>query len=262
MRYLLWRDRKDQQRSDTMQTPRETPVRTQTADELGTEPAAQATGMPQAGAGFNVRDLVLSLGVNGALPFFTYQFLQGRGVGELPALIISGVFPAIATVVSVARARRVDILGGIALLGIAVGVLAALIGGDPKLVLIRESFVTAALGLAALVSLATPRPMLFLISRQMTAGNDPTRIAYMERAMTIPRWRRFFRILTLMWGGVWIGEFILKIVLVYSLSIAQVLVVGPLVFNTITFGLIALTVLYVRRARSASRAAITVTDAR
>jgi len=246
---------------DTMPTPHTTRSRMQSASgpvaPLMTPPAE--TLQPQ--SGFNVRDLALSLVVNGALPFLTYQFLRGRAVGELPALVISGVFPAIATGVSVARARRIDILGGIALLGIAVGVFAALVGGDVKLVLIRESFLTAALGLAALVSLAPPRPLMFLIGRQISAGNDPARLAQMERAITIPRWRRFFRILTLMWGTVWIGEFTLKVILVSSLSIAQVLVVGPILFNTVTFGMIGLTVWYVRRARSGIGATTAVREA-
>jgi len=171
-------------------------------------------------------------------------------MSELSSLIISGVFPAIATVVSVARMRRVDILGGMALAGIAVGVFAASIGGEPKLVLIRESFLTATLGVIALISLFTARPMMFLIGRQAMAGNDPKRIAYMNRAMDIPKWRRFFHRLTLMWGVVWIAEFTLRVILVYTLSIEQVLIVAPIIFNTVTFGCIGLTVVLVRRARS------------
>jgi hypothetical protein len=46
------------------------------------------------------------------------------------------------------RHRRLDIFGIMMLIGLAAAVLAALLGGGQRLLLIRESFVTGALGLA------------------------------------------------------------------------------------------------------------------
>ena len=58
------------------------------------------------------------------------------------------------------------------------------------------------------------------------------------------------RILTVIWAITWLGEFALRVILVYTLSIEQILIVGAIIFNTITFGLIAATRGYVRRARA------------
>lgn len=108
--------------------------------------------------------------VDAALPFISYQILTGHGIDIIHALIISGVFPAAWSVFGIARVRRVDIIGGIVLLGIAVSIVAALIGGTPKLLLIRESFVTGALGIVALASLLAPRPLMFYFARQIVTG--------------------------------------------------------------------------------------------
>lgn len=158
------------------------------------------------GSGFNARGIALNLLVDAALPFVTYQMLTARGVDTIHALIISGVWPAAWSLVGIVRVRRLDIIGGIVLVGIAVSIVAALIGGNPKLLLIRESFVTGALGIVALVSLFTPRPLMFYFGRQMTTGMDPTRMARFDAMWRFPWFRRLFYTLTIAWGIGWGGN--------------------------------------------------------
>jgi hypothetical protein len=59
--------------------------------------------------------------------------------------------------------------------------------------------------------------------------------------------RRVFRVLTLVWSAGWLAEFALRVTMVLTLSVSQVLAVSPFVFNGITLGLIAWTLAYVRR---------------
>jgi hypothetical protein len=204
---------------------------------------------PPSTPGINVRDTALSLIVSAALPFITYQVLTSRGIATVSALIVSGFYPAAWNAIGIVRARRVDIIGGIVLVGIAVSIVAALIGGNPKVLLIRESFVTGALGIVALASLLAPRPLMFYIGRQTTAGTDSARLASFNASWELAGFRHVFRVLTVVWGVGWAGEFALRVVLVSLLTIPQVLAISPIIFNFITIGLFVWTFAYVRRAR-------------
>src|SRR5450755_455358 len=82
-------------------------------------------------------------------------------VSDFWALVVSGIPPILDSLVGVMRKGRLDVIAGIALLSIAVSLVLIFLGGSPRLLLIRESFITGALGLAYLVSLLFPRPLCF-----------------------------------------------------------------------------------------------------
>ena len=141
------------------------------------------------------------------------------------------------------------LIGALVLVGIVVSILATLLGGDPKLLLIRESFITGALGMVCLTSLVWSRPLMFYIGRQFSAGEDPAKIAEFNALWQYPVARHTFRVMTIVWAIGWIGEFALRVAMVWTLSIPEVLVISPFVFNGITIGLIAWTLAYGRRQR-------------
>ena len=195
----------------------------------------------------SVSSIVPTLIVDGLFPFLTYVLLRRVGVSEILALGLGGIFPAAKGVFDLSRRKHIDIIGAIVLVGIAVSVVSLSVSGSPRLFLIRESFVTGAVGLLALVSFAWKRPLLFYVGRQFSTGNDPAAVAHFNGLWERPEARRVFRRLTAVWAFGWLGEFGLRIVMVLTLSVGQVLVLSPFVFNGITFGLIAWTLAYVRR---------------
>ena len=99
--------------------------------------------------------------------------------------------------------------------------------------------------------------MLFYIGRQFSTGDDPAKVEAFNALWQYPGARRTFRVLTIVWAVGWMGEFALRVVLVETLSIPQVLVVSPIVFNGITIGMIAWTLAYVRRRRARASATMT-----
>jgi hypothetical protein len=191
--------------------------------------------------------IVPTLIVDGLFPFLTYELLRRVGTSEILALGTGAIFPAAKGVIDVWRQKHVDIIGTIVLVGIAVSVVSLLVSASPRLFLIRESFVTGAVGLLALVSFAWKRPLLFYVGRQFSTGNDPAAVMHFNALWERPEARRVFRLLTAVWSFGWLGEFGLRIIMVLTLSVAQVLALSPVVFNGITFGLLAWTVAYVRR---------------
>src|SRR6266705_3072549 len=118
-----------------------------------------------------------------------------------------------------------------------------------KIFLIRESILTAALGVVCLLSLLFPRPLMFYFGRQFVSGGDPAKAAFYSSLWQYPRFRFSNSLITLVWGMGLLIEFALRVILVYTLPVAQVLALSPLVFNAITIGLILWTIACGNRAR-------------
>src|SRR5947207_15776000 len=114
------------------------------------------------GVGTLVRRFGPSILINGVAPYFIYFVLHHQfQVAELPALLATSIPPLLDALVGIVRWRRIDFLAGFVLftIGLAVGLVA--LGGDPRLYLIRESFITAGVGLAFILSNPLPRPLGF-----------------------------------------------------------------------------------------------------
>src|ERR1700676_3562131 len=99
---------------------------------------------PSKSGGPSIRSVLPSLVIDGLLPFLTYVLLTSYVPRFSPvvALGLSAIFPTVNGLITIARRRHLNIIGAIVLIGILVSVVAARVGGDPKLLLIRESFVT------------------------------------------------------------------------------------------------------------------------
>jgi hypothetical protein len=196
------------------------------------------------------RSLLPSLIISIACPLLLYNLLSPHypSTSILP-LAVASCFPLLGNVISLIRTRHLDIFGILTFIGFAVSIIGVLLGGSPKLLLIRESFVTGAVGLACLVTLPFPKPLGYYFTRQFMTGNDPQKVAwFMQRSQT-PGFHRAVRVLTALWGFLLLGEFILRTVMVFTLPIPTVLVVAPIVFNFLTLGGVASSFMYGLRAR-------------
>jgi hypothetical protein len=135
------------------------------------------------------------------------------------------------------------------LLGIVTSIIALFIGGDPRTLLIRESLFTGVFGVACLVSLLFPRPIMFYFGRHFMAGNDPQKRKVFDERWQNPTVRRGHRLITTVWGIVYVGEFLARVILVYTLSAAVVLAVGPFVLGLATIVTIIWTFRYAYKLR-------------
>ncbi len=110
----------------------------------------------------SIRTILPSIIIDGLLPLVTYKVLTAYapGISEVSALAIGAVFPVIRGALELWRRRTVDVIGAIVLAGIVVTILGIAVGGSARMLLIRESFVTAGLALAALSSFTWKRPLL------------------------------------------------------------------------------------------------------
>jgi hypothetical protein len=229
------------ERATTSAEDQPTPAATTGAGDAGV-----VTSAPRMSLRGSLRDIGRSLVINGVVPLVVYNVLKGQGASDITALGVAAVVPAIDGIVTVVRRHRIDLISALALAGIAVSVIAVLIGGDPRLLLIRESFLTVALGIACFVSLVLPRPLMFYFGRFFATGDDPAKVARYDMLWQYAYFRHVNRVITLVWGAVYLGEFALRVFMVYRLSINQVLALSPLVFNGITIGVLVWTFAYAR----------------
>ncbi|HEY7418673.1 MAG TPA: VC0807 family protein [Ktedonobacteraceae bacterium] len=220
---------------------------TQSSHVPSTSPgASKQPGSPR---NLNLSGLFLTAIVDGGLAYVIYILLIPHfPQNSIYPLLFASLAPLLGNIYSLIRNRRLDFLGILVLLGIAFSLITALVTGDPKLLLIRESFITGGYGLACFVSLLFfPRPLMFVLMRHFITGNDPERIRSFNARWNSPAFRRFQRIVTFVWGVGLVGEFIIRLVMIYMLPVAQVLAIAPIVLTAITVLLILWTIRYGRQ---------------
>jgi intracellular septation protein A len=195
-----------------------------------------------------IRGIIFTLLINAALPFMIYQLLLGR-MSSIKALTIATLIPLIETVIHFIKYKKWDVFAMFMLIGFILSILAALISGNERLILVRESFVTGIMGLIFLGSLATQRPLIYHFALQFTVGKTQEERAAFADNWNIPYVQKVLRILTIGWGIALLGEALLKVILVYNLSVSAFLAISSLVtYGTIGLA-IAWTVVYRRKSR-------------
>jgi len=187
--------------------------------------------------------LLPSIVINGVLVFVIYQLVKHyTSASDVVALFISAVPAMISTIVSLLRQRRVDVLGAFALVTIAVSIVLTFVSGDARLFQIRESLLTVFFGIICLISLLFPRPLWFYIIRYFTTGNNPAQEVAFNAAWQYRAFRAYIRNMTILWGFTYISEFIIRVILVYTMPISQFLIISPIIFYGITIAVIAVTI--------------------
>jgi hypothetical protein len=196
------------------------------------------------------RGFLRDIALNAIFPLILYK-LSKRYISpsEFTALAVATAFPLGKSIFDVVKRRRLDPVSVIVLLGILVGAAALLVGGSPRLLLVRESLFTAAFGLACLGSLLLPRPMMFYFGRYFLAGNDPLKRRRYEAAWALAEVRFASRLITTVWGSVYLGEFAIRVALILLVPVAWVLVISPVLLGSLTLVTIVWTFRYAKRAR-------------
>jgi hypothetical protein len=198
-----------------------------------------------------MRGLIPSILIDGVLVYLIYTFLKSQtSASDLVALLVSSVPALISEIVSIFRHRQPDVLGVIVLVFLAIGAVLSFITGDPKLLLIRESFFTLALAVACVVSLLFPKPIMFYIIRYFASGNDPARASAFNARWQYPAFRRYIRIISVVWGIAYLVEFFVRLFMVYHLPIQQYLAISPTVFYGLLLVVIGFSIAYARRTMS------------
>jgi hypothetical protein len=195
-----------------------------------------------------MREVGLSLFLGGAAPFIMYSLLQPR-MSELHALLVATSAPLLQNGITLVRKRTLDVFGSFILAGLCVSIVLVLLGGNPKLLLIRESILTGATALVFLLSLLYRRPLIYYFALHFNTGDDPERRVEWSARWVYPYFRFVMRLMTAVWGVATLVEALARSYLVFHLSTQSFLALSPFVQYGIIGGTVVWTVWYARRAQ-------------
>ena len=192
---------------------------------------------------FNYRQLrswLPELGFNFVLPWLVYR--QALPVwGETGGLIASAIPPLLWSVVELLRFRRLDALSLIVLVGIVLSLIGLMMGGDARILLMRESLVSGLIGVAFLVSLLCKRPLIYYLAQATVARESAAALARFEASWQTTPVMKGMRNMTLYWGAGLTLETLIRAELAWAWPVERFLAISPLISYGMMGVLVALT---------------------
>ncbi|MDT0450989.1 VC0807 family protein [Streptomyces hesseae] len=167
--------------------------------------------------------------VDALVPMAGYYVLtDGFGMGTVAALAWTSVLPALRSVWSLVKDRRLNGLATLMLVVNAVGLALSTVTGDARLMLAKDSAGSGAIGAAVLVSVFAGRPMMTAgLKPWITKGGDPAKTAAWDRlSYESARFRRAERRFSLVWGLALLTESTSRVVAAYTLPAHTVVWLG------------------------------------
>lgn len=196
------------------------------------------------------------------LPYVTYGQLTDRHImGEVPALLLAGAWPALETLGMLAIRRKVDELGVLVLIAMAASAVSMVAFNSPSMVLIKDSGITGLVGAAFLVSLAFPRPLMFYFGRKFATNGSPAAVDYWNGLWQFGGFRHTQRVLTVVWGLGFLAEAVLRVIVVLAgmFPVQDLLVISNVFPYVVLCALMAFTFWYSMRSQRKSAAAAAAT---
>jgi len=181
-------------------------------------------------------------------PLALYWWLRGQGRSTVTSLVLSGILPAVGVVLGIVSKRRIDVVGVVVLLGIAVGTALGLASGSARLVLLEGSVPTAIFGLVCLGSLRTARPLMYRFAVEFI-GQDTPRGKEFADLWRYEGFRHAFKVVTTVWGIAYLLEAAARVVIVESASTGNALAISKIMPFVVTGFLAAWNVAYARQSR-------------
>jgi len=195
----------------------------------------------------NLRKLAPQVLVAGVLPVVGYALLRPHMSSDALALATVMVFPIGEIIFERVQQGRLEPIGIIALIGITVGLVGALVfHGDATLLKVRESLVTGLFGVICLLSLAASRPAMFYLGRAFATGGDAAKMAEFDQIWDLPGVPGRFRLVTLTWGAGLLGEAVVRTALALSVPTQRFLVMSQILNWMVIGGLLWFTTVYSR----------------
>jgi hypothetical protein len=195
-----------------------------------------------------------SLLINAVFPLLIY-LVASPHLAQLAALALTAVSPVLYGCAGWLRTRRADPLNLLALVLIALGMLLALLGHDPRLFLMRDSLATGAFGLLCLLSLPFARPLAYYLYRWVFV-RTPDQLARLNAGWQVPYASFVRRLITAVWGVVFLGEALVDTFLLYHLPMAHYVAIHPVLFWGTQVGAFGWAILYARAAEPKVQASL------
>ena len=130
---------------------------------------------------------------NALLPYLIYLVLTNTGTSTMTALTASAIPPVVLTVVTALRSHRLDAMGILSLITIAIAIGTSMLTGNARFMIAKDGLFPLILGVAMLVSLVVGKTPIFHLMRRMFSGNDPAVVAKLASAWQHEGYRNALR---------------------------------------------------------------------
>jgi intracellular septation protein A len=177
-------------------------------------------------------------------PFLLYRVGTGHfHLSAVNALLLAALAPAAGSLIAYVRTRQVSVLGLVAFVGIATKVVSALLFHNARLVLISDSLLSGVFGLLLLGSVLIGKPVVVMLATSMYA-QSPEQRAQLAQRLQASGLRRHLNVLTTMWGVGLLLMLAFSVLLAFTLPVASVLLIRPVIDFGVIGALIAGTIAY------------------
>lgn len=150
------------------------------------------------------------------LPLVGYYAMHALGASDRTALLVATLAAGLRLVRVAVRSRRVTWFGALMLAVFGIGLVLAFVGGDPRFILLKDSFTTGGVGLVFLASLLGARPLTFSAYQSWQPAAAAELDARWDQVAGI---RHTFRVSSVVWGIGLLVEAALRVPLIYALPI-------------------------------------------
>lgn len=206
--------------------------------------------MPQ-GAGLPA--MLLSLLWDVGLPVAAYFTLHWLGYSDFVALLAGSVVALLRVLYLAIRARRLDMLAAVMCVVFALGLGLSFLTGDAQFLLLKDSFATGVAGLAFTASCFVGRTLIYHGALRLRAGQPGEEARFDTLWRTNARFRRNFRLMSAVWGVGLLADAVLRIPLIYSLSVPEAVTASNALFITTLVLLSAWTAWYAKRIQATAQ---------
>ncbi len=195
---------------------------------------------------------ILTIGLNVVAPILTYNHLHDNGWSEFSAVLASGAWPVLDSIISLAWRRKLDEFAIVTITFLVITGVVSLVGAhSARALLIKDSGVTGLFGLLCLATLLAPRPLMFYFGRKFATDGTPESTAWWNGLWQFDGFRRTMIVMTTVWGVAYLVEAAVRIALAYVLSTDTMVTLSPIMIYGVLGGLAAWTALYGKRSKAA-----------
>lgn len=196
-----------------------------------------------------IQSVIVSILINGLVPVVVYNLLLDH-FSSFVSLLLATMVPLLDNLYHIVKHRKADAFGLFMLTGFVLSLLAFLLGGSEKLILLRESLVTGILGLIFIGSLFYSKPLIYHFAIRFSSNDESEQKGKFASNWEFSYFRFVIRLMTTVWGIALLAEAVIKTILVYELSISAFLAVSQIIFYSVIGVTILWTVIYRRYAKT------------
>lgn len=167
---------------------------------------------------------VLTLALDVIVPLAVFYGARAAGMNQWLALLLAAVAPAAGIGWTWARTRCLDPTAAFIVVSMALSLLVALVTGDARVLLARESWLTGAVGAWILASLLTGRPFLLDVAGKVSPAGMARRFEMLWSDNRV--FHHWIVLASVAWGAAFLLDAIIRVVFAYTLTIDSVPAAG------------------------------------